>query len=251
VPHYPAPAVVIDYRLPDEVPDTIRLDILDASGGLVNSYESVAGDAEDETGDKVVEDMNLSQESVIADESLSNEAGMNRFRWNMKHLGAWDEDEEDRYQNGPLAKPGSYTARLTVGDDVAEQSFELVVDPRVLQQGTTLNDISAQVELSLQLVALLSESRKLEKRLSDEQEDLDGKGDDRSEADQERLEQINAVLEELKTADMVYPQPMLTDQIDYLFNMINTADQAPGKEAEDRFEVLALQLLEVTAAAAE
>jgi hypothetical protein len=33
--------------------------------------------------------------------------------------------------------------------------------------------------------------------------------------------------------------------------MINTADQAPGEEAEDRFEVLALQLLEVTAAAAE
>jgi hypothetical protein len=52
-------------------------------------------------------------------------------------------------------------------------------------------------------------------------------------------------------ADMAYPQPMLTGQIDYLFNMINTADQAPGKEAEDRFEVLALQLLEVTVAAAE
>jgi hypothetical protein len=103
----------------------------------------------------------------------------------------------------------------------------------------------------LQLVDLLSEARKLEKQLSDEQEDLEGKGDDRSEADRQRLEQINAVLEELKTADMVYPQPMLTGQIDYLFNMINTADQAPGKEAEDRFEVLALQLLEVTAAAAE
>jgi hypothetical protein len=50
---------------------------------------------------------------------------------------------------------------------------------------------------------------------------------------------------------MVYPQPMLTDQIDYLFNMINTADQAPGKEAEDRFDVLTIKLLEVTASAAE
>jgi hypothetical protein len=50
---------------------------------------------------------------------------------------------------------------------------------------------------------------------------------------------------------MVYPQPMLTDQISYLFNMINTADQAPGKEAEDRFEVLTTQLLEITASAAE
>ena len=251
VPHFPPPAVVIDYRLLGQVTDSIRLDILDASGNIVNSYESVADDKDEEDGDESVEDMSLSQTLVIADESLSNKPGMNRFRWNMKHLGAWDEDEGDRYQNGPLAKPGSYTARLTVGDDVAEQSFELVVDPRVLQQGTTLNDISAQVELSLQIIELLSEARKLEKQLSDEQEDLEGKGDERSEADQERLEQINAVLEELKTADIVYPQPMLTGQIDYLFNMINTADQAPGKEAEDRFEVLALQLLEVTAAAAE
>ena len=195
--------------------------------------------------------MNLSREMVITDESLSNEPGMNRFRWNMKHFGAWHEEEDERFQNGPLAKPGTYTARLTVGDDVAEQSFELVVDPRVLDQGTSLADISVQVDLSLQIVELLSEARKLERQLTDEKEDLDGKGDDRSQAEQAMLEQINSVLEELKTADMVYPQPMLTDQIDYLFNMINTADQAPGKEAEDRFDVLTNKLLEITASAAE
>ena len=251
VPHFPAPAVVIDYRLPDEVPDAIRLDILDASGGLVNSYESVAGDAENETGDKVVEDMSLSQELLIADESLLNEPGMNRFRWNMKHFGAWHEENDDRFKDGPLAKPGTYRVRLTVGEDVAEQSFDLMVDPRVLQQGTSLADISAQVDLSLQLVELLSEARKLEKRLTNEQENLEGKGDERSDAGQQRLDQIESVLEDLKTADIIYPQPMLTGQISYLYNMINKADQAPGKEAEDRFEVLALQLLEVTAAAAE
>ena len=251
VPHFPAPAVVIDYRLPDEVPDAIRLDILDASGGLVNSYESVAGDAENETGDKVVEDMSLSQELLIADESLLNEPGMNRFRWNMKHFGAWHEENDDRFKDGPLAKPGTYRVQLTVGEDVAEQSFDLMVDPRVLQQGTSLADISAQVDLSLQLVELLSEARKLEKRLTNEQENLEGKGDERSDAGQQRLDQIESVLEDLKTADIIYPQPMLTGQISYLYNMINKADQAPGKEAEDRFEVLALQLLEVTAVAAE
>ena len=251
VPHFPPPAVVIDYRLPDEVPYTIRLDIIDASGNIVNSYESVTEDEDEESGDEVIEDMNLSQETVIADESLSNEPGMNRFRWNMKHLGAWHEEDDERFQDGPLAKPGGYTARLTVGDDVSAQNFALIVDPRVLQQGTSLADISAQVDLSLQIVNLLSEARKLEKQLTDEQEELEGKGDDRSEAGQQRLDQVNAVLEDLKTADLVYPQPMLTDQIDYLFNMINTADQAPGKEAEDRFEVLTTQLLEVTASAAE
>ena len=251
VPHFPAPAVVIDYRLPDDVPDTIRLEIFDANGGVVNSYESAVEESDDENGDTVVEDMDLSQEIVITDDSLVNESGMNRFRWNMKHNGAWHEEEEDRFSDGPLAKPGTYTARLTVGDDVSEQSFELVVDPRVLAQGTTLDDISAQVDLSLQLVELLSGARKLEKRLTDEQEELEGKGDVKSEADQQRLDQIIAVLEELKTADIIYPQPMLTGQISYLYNMINTADQAPGKEAEDRFEMLAARLREITASVGE
>ena len=251
VPHFPAPAVVIDYRLPEEAPDTIRLDILDASGGIVNSYESVAEDADEEDGDEVVEDMNLSQEMVISDDSLSNEPGMNRFRWNMKHLGAWDEDDDDRFSNGPLAKPGTYTARLTVGDEVAEQSFDLVVDPRVLEQGTTLADISAQVDLSLQLVELLSAARKLEKQLTDEQQGLEDKGDAISDSEQQRLNQIVDVLADLKTDDIIYPQPMLTGQISYLYNMINTADQAPGKEAKDRFEVLTARLREITASTGE
>ncbi len=238
VPHYPAPAVVIDYRLPDEIPDTIRLDILDASGAVVNSYESVLEDTGEESGDEVIEDMNLSQEKVIADESLANEPGMNRFRWNMKHIGAWHEEEDERFKNGPLARPGRYTVRLTVADEVAEQSFELSVDPRVLDQGTTPADIAAQVDLSLQLVELLAEARKLEMQLTDEQENLEDMGDEMSDEERQRLSQIESVLEELKTDDIIYPQPMLTDQISYLYNMINTADQAPGKEAEDRFAVL-------------
>ncbi len=239
VPHYPAPAVVIDYRLPEEVPDTIRLDILDASGAVVNSYESVVKESDDESGAEVVEDMDLSQERMIADESLSNEPGMNRFRWNMKHLGAWHEEDDKRFKNGPLAIPGSYTARLAVGDDLSEQSFDLIVDPRTMEQGTSLADISAQVDLSLQLVDLLSEARKLEIQLTDERENLESKIASMSATEQQRLSQIASVLEELKTDDIIYPQPMLTAQISYLYNMINTADQAPGQEAEDRFVVLA------------
>ncbi len=169
----------------------------------------------------------------------------------MKHLGAWHEEDDERFQNGPLAKPETYSARLTVGDSISEQSFNLVMDPRVLDQGTSVADVNAQVDLSLQLVELLSEARRLEKQLTDEQEELEGEGDTRSEVEQQRLDQLNGVLERLKTADIVYPQPMVTGQIEYLFNMINTADQAPGKEAEDRFEVLTTQLLDITALAAE
>lgn len=251
VPHFPPPAAIIDYRLPEEVPETVRLDILDANGNIVNAYESVAESDDEGNGNEAIEDMNLSQVRVITNESMPNEPGMNRFRWNMKHLGAWDEDEDDRYQNGPLAKPGIYTARLTAGGEVVETTFELLMDPRVLAQGTTVADVAAQVDMSLQLVELHSEARRLEKRLSDEQEELKDKGDAITDSEQQRLNQVNAVLADLKTSDEIYPQPMLTDQISYLYNMINTADQAPGKEAEDRYEALSNQLRRTTASAAE
>lgn len=52
------------------------------------------------------------------------------------YVGAWHENEEERFRDGPLAKPGTCTARLSA-----------VADP------------NAQVDLSLQLVDLLSEAR--------------------------------------------------------------------------------------------
>ncbi len=238
VPHFPAPAVVIDYRLPGIVPEKIQLEILDASGGIVNSFESVAGQ-EQTAGDEVVEDMDLSRQSVIADDTLSNEPGMNRFRWNMRHRGAWDADEQKRFSNGPLARPGTHTVRLIADGTVSEQSFRLLMDPRVIEQGTSVADVSAQVDLSLKLVDMLSEARRLEKQLSDEKQALENKGEAVGDADRARIDRLNAVLHELKTEDIIYPQPMLTDQIAYLYEMINTADQAPGREAENRFAVLA------------
>jgi hypothetical protein len=42
----------------------------------------------------------------------------------------------------------------------------------------------------------------------------------------------------LVTADIIYPQPMLIDQMKYLRSMLMQADQRPGKDAYDRYEVL-------------
>ena len=52
---------------------------------------------------------------------------------------------------------------------------------------------------------------------------------------------MNAV----KTADIIYPQPMLVNQIRYLLNMVSTADQAPGIEAADRLSELSATFAEL------
>jgi hypothetical protein len=42
--------------------------------------------------------------------------------------------------------------------------------------------------------------------------------------------------------DIRYPQPMLIDQIEYLYSMLNRADQKPGKDAYERHQELQSQL---------
>lgn len=244
VPDFPPPAAIVDYYLPNDFDGTVMLEILDDSGQLVNAFESMVGD-EEEGEDEVVEDMALSETKIIADQSLSSDAGMNRFRWNMSHFGAWTEKEEDRYKSGPLARPGDYTVRLTAGDTVAVQALNLAVDPRVIEQGTTLEDIDDQVEFELVVVDLLSEVRQFQQKVAAEHEDLEARSDELTPDEASRLLVVTDVLDQVKSADIIYPQPMLTSQVSYLYGMVNKADQAPGVEAVDRYAELAAKFAEL------
>jgi len=242
VPDYPPPAAVIDYYLPDGTEGPIQLDILDSRGALVNSYQS---SVDDEGEDEIEEDMNLSETRVIADQSLSGEPGMNRFRWDMTHFGPWTEKEEDRYKSGPMVRPGSYTIRLSAGGSTADNELNLSVDPRVLEQGTTLAEIDEQVAFELVVVDLLTESRQFEKQVADEQKELESRSEELSPDEASRLLVVTDVLNQVKSADIIYPQPMLTSQVSYLYGMVNKADQAPGIEASDRYAELAAKLAEL------
>jgi photosystem II stability/assembly factor-like uncharacterized protein len=249
VPDYPQPAVVIDYYLPEEFSERLVMEILDDAGDVVNRFTNADEDSEDGPGEQALTDMGTNQTIFLVDDSLSTDAGLNRFRWTMRHFGAWHSNEDRRYQNGPMVKPGTYTVRLSAGDSTMEHAFELQVDPRVLAGGTTLADISAQVDLQLEITELLSSARRLEDELDTEQEELAELETENglSAQQQARLENVNAVLSALQTAEGIYMEPMRTAQISYLYNMINAADQAPGQEAEMRFAELNQQFQALTA----
>ena len=249
VPDYPQPAVVIDYYLPRDFSERLVIQILDDAGNVVNRFTNADEDSDDGPDEQALTDMGTNQTIFLVDDSLSTDAGLNRFRWTMRHFGAWHSNEDRRYQNGPMVKPGTYTVRLSAGDSTMEHAFELQVDPRVLAGGTTLVDISAQVNLQLEITELLSSARRLEDELDTEQEELAEleTGNGLSDQQQARLENVNAVLAALQTAEGIYMEPMLTAQISYLYNMINAADQAPGQEAEARFAELSQQFQALTA----
>lgn len=231
VPQYPPPSAIVDYYLPEGFDGQVTLEIIDNSGSVVNAYRNADDGASDDV--TVIEDMSLNQTRFLENDSLSANAGLNRFHWDMTWQGAWHEDEDERYEDGPLAAAGNYTLRLTAGDTVSEASLDIITDPRVADFGVTTAMIEEQVELELRIVELLSNARMLAAELEEERESLDD-GSSRAAA-------IDETLAALVTAEGTYMQPMLIAQISYLYNMISNADQQPGQEAIDRFNVLSGQ----------
>jgi hypothetical protein len=167
-------------------------------------------------------------------DKLKAKKGFNRFKWDMTATGLWNKKAENRYKNGPLVKPGTYTAKLTINDKVLLQSFEIKIDPRVKETGLSEEIINKQVDFQLKIRDLLNKALVLVDELEEEQKSLENKQDITA-AEKSKLSQIEKVLDKLKTREGIYEQPMLTSQIYYLYSMMNEADQEIGKDALDRF----------------
>jgi hypothetical protein len=64
---------------------------------------------------------------------LTAKPGLNRHSWDLKYPGMLRFDKLilwNDIKTGPMAMPGTYRVRLTVGDTVREQPFEIKPDPR-------------------------------------------------------------------------------------------------------------------------
>ena len=127
-----------------------------------------------------------------------------------------------------MVPQGSYQARLTIGDWSDTRSFAARMDPRVIEEGITPADVTAQVDLSLQVRDALSTARlaaaHLEKAIEEQTENVDPR--------------LTELLRELLTAPIRYSQPMLVDQLQYLYGNLDSADQRPGRDARERYAEL-------------
>lgn len=210
MPDYARPGVVIDYFLKEGNEEALKLQILDEAGKIVRSYTHKDIAVKDTT----VRDMGTGEERISTNAQLKNKPGLHRIRWDMRHIGAWHKESGRRYKSGPMVKPGMYTLRLSRGEDTVEKSFNLRTDPRALEQGITLEDLASQEALSLQVVDLLSEARKMLKKAD---------------------KKTKAKLDQTKGR---YTKPQLIQQIEYLYGVLNRADQPPGKDTVDRYAEL-------------
>jgi hypothetical protein len=234
LPHEPEYAPVgasIDYYLPVEASSSIELEFLDSKGNRVDHLVSPAkGQGDGEEG----EDSSSSGQSRVPE--LKSTRGMHRFVWELRYPGP--SGGGGRSSRGPMVAPGQYRVRLTMGDWSEEREFQVRMDPRVLQEGVTAEDVQAQLELSLKVRDALSQARDAAGRLTKAADAEDGA----ALVDRPELEEIRS---QLVTKAVRYSQPMLVDQLSYLYGNLGTADQKPGRDAYLRFETLSQELEEI------
>ena len=130
------------YWLKRKPESDVTLTFLDADGAEIRTYTSAEKDDDDDSNGPRV----------------PAEAGMNRFDWSMRYPGANKvpgDKTTDGVGRGPLAPPGRYQVRLSVGEQSQTQSFDMVKDPRVK---ATQEDFDEQFELLLRIRDKISET---------------------------------------------------------------------------------------------
>jgi len=225
------------------IPDSataVTLEVLDSAGTLIRSWTTRPPSGAD----------SLVVARVQRD---SLRAGMNRFIWNMRYPDAAG------FQNlimwagrvtGPLAPPGRYQVRLTVGERSTTRAFRYVPDPRVR---TSAADYAAQFDFLVRVRDRLSEANRAVVRIRDLKTQLDqvtqraagqsGEQAIRAQADTLRR-RLSAVEEEIyqvrnrSSQDPLNYPIKLNNRIAALAGVAASADARPTDQAVEVFGIL-------------
>lgn len=230
-PRYPRSAVQIHYLLPDSVSGRIQLEIINEAGKTIRTYTNKKFTKEE----KESRDMATNEFTYTISTRLKKTSGLHTFLWDMRHAGAWDANDNRSYSNGPYAAPGNYKIRLTIGEESYDQDFELMIDPRVTAIGVTQKDILAQEALGLQIIDLLSATKRKAKLVEDKLKAL-------KKEDTEEKTKLEALKKRLVRAKGRYTETRFINQVSYLFGIVNGSDHLPGRDAYERYEELKKEL---------
>jgi photosystem II stability/assembly factor-like uncharacterized protein len=234
------PGVRITYFLDEPAVGEASLTILDAEGNDVDTFAStIPPDKKDRTG-----------------LYITAAAGMNSFQWPMTYPSGVQMVDTEFHKRpvGPLALPGRYQARLSVGNWSMTQDFELLKDPRV---ATGDGALAEQFEFLIRMRDKLSEIaagvntiRALRRRLDDWSERLAA---DETAADvratiQGLRDGLDAVEAELVQAeftsdgDTLNHRMMLFEKLSELVPVVSSADMRPTVQSYAVYDKLAGQV---------
>lgn len=170
--------------------------------------------------------------------------GFNRLSWDMRTYGP--AISGGRGSSGPKVPPQRYDVILKVDDIEYRSNLDILPDPGAIADGLSFADYKEQYELCKDIIGLISEASEFTQLLNSEIEKIKEKeesGKKLSKKEGRWLETFTTIRSNLVTAKVTYPQPMLNDQIRYLYSMSSGNDQKPGQDAYIRLEDLKAKLL--------
>src|SRR5690606_25889103 len=132
--------------------------------------------------------------------------------------------------------PGQYQARLTVDGRSLTQPFNVLIDPRLAEEGVTVADLREQYEHNKRMRAMVQEVNQLVQRVRTAQTQA------REAGDQAKLRALDELAAKLITEPVRYGKPGLQAHISYLAGMTTRTDQKVGRDAIERAAVLRQEL---------
>ena len=246
----PAGAVIYFYLkdAPKAATET-KLEILDASGKLIRKYSSAETKRLDEPPDP---------DDKKPEKEIKPEAGLNRFVWDLRYEEAhrvpgyylWEYGGGAR---GPVAVPGQYQVRLTVGGESQVAPLELKLDPRVnvpqtdlAQQFNMLMQIKEELSLVYDAVNQIQDVRSqvagLKRRLPENAstKPIASSADDLEKKLVGMRDQLINLTISANEDSLAYP-PQIDAKLAFLAMNVGSADSAPTEAEQLQFEKLKRQ----------
>ncbi|MFQ5742663.1 MAG: glycosyl hydrolase, partial [Acidobacteriota bacterium] len=261
----PPNGAILYYSLSAKV-DSVKLEITDANGESVRTFSSDQSSAPD-----------LGPLAALASifgldfsgSQLSKEAGMHRFVWDLRYPAPTMPKDVliFGFVQGPVAPPGTYQVKLTVGDASDTRTLDVQPDPRVsisqaqfdeqrdflLRVGEALSDIAAKIDT---LRSVREQVQQVAERVADAGLE-DATVQEISVAAEAMVQKLNSIEEELaQTKSKSLEDPLnypgkLTAQIANVQSVVNggfgSVDAPPTDGARQRFEDLEAELAAVLA----
>ncbi len=229
----------IEYYLPAPLSDTVKIEILDGKGVVVNSYRSDAppapagrggrgggGDPDDPENAMLEGRPGRGGAAGAPLNIVTKNVGLNRFVWGVQH------------STGLGAPPGTYQARLTVGSITQTVPFNVLIDPRLAADGVTAADLRAQYEHNAKMRDLVADGSAQVQRVRAQETRLTNA----TGAAADTAARVKAISDKLNTPRIRYSKPGLQSHITYLASMTTRVDQRVGKDALTRYAELRKEL---------
>ncbi|HLG63519.1 MAG TPA: hypothetical protein VKY19_16385 [Ktedonosporobacter sp.] len=246
----PPDGVIVTYYLKEQPEGEVKLTFLDAQGNEIKSFSS----AEPE---KPANNKNGAKGPEKKEVRVPKNVGANRFIWDMRYPEAAKVDDfmgMDGPIAAPVAAPGQYQVRLTVGGQEYTQPFEIQKDPRI---AASVEDLQAQFALRMRIRDKATETheainmiRDVRKQIEDWERRTEKQKNHEAIAQsagalKEKLAAVEGELIQVKAKtrqDTLNHPAKLNAKIVTLSNTVGSADAAPTQQMYEVFEDLSARI---------